>query len=284
MTTASRWRRISWRGIRVTATRSPESIDRGGEHRTPYGLQHTFATFSIAAGVGLFDLSRLMDTSLEQTARTYGHLLPDSLDRARAALHTFLADRAEVEKADAGGESASSAANPRGAGQVGHEGGRRRGGHADPAVGGTGAVLRGGVAVGALHRRRSLVISKKFESLRDERGELRYYHRLLIDHRKTLLAHTDSTPYCGVRVFTRGRFGNEASVTTERVMLHIAAVERVRALFSFQIEDLERKAVELLELLRVAEQWPDRVELEITLEGSGTESVPADLSEDESPA
>ena len=62
------------------------------EHRTPYALRHTFATFSIAAGVGLFDLSRLMGTSLQQIDKTYGHLLPDSLDRARAALDVFISD------------------------------------------------------------------------------------------------------------------------------------------------------------------------------------------------
>jgi len=63
----------------------------GLEHRTPYSLRHTYATFAIAAGVGLFDLSRLMGTSLSQIDKTYGHLLPDSIDRARMALDTFLA-------------------------------------------------------------------------------------------------------------------------------------------------------------------------------------------------
>jgi integrase len=57
--------------------------------RTPYSLRHTYAAWSIAAGIGLFELSRLMGTSVEQIDRTYGHLLPDSLDRARAALDAF---------------------------------------------------------------------------------------------------------------------------------------------------------------------------------------------------
>lgn len=34
-------------------------------------------------------LSRLMGTSIEQLDKTYGHLLPDSIDRARAALDAF---------------------------------------------------------------------------------------------------------------------------------------------------------------------------------------------------
>ena len=31
----------------------------------------------------------MMGTSVEQIDRTYGHLLPDSIDRARAAFETF---------------------------------------------------------------------------------------------------------------------------------------------------------------------------------------------------
>jgi hypothetical protein len=41
------------------------------------------------SGIGLFELSRLMGTSVEQIDTTYGHLLPDSLDRARATLEAF---------------------------------------------------------------------------------------------------------------------------------------------------------------------------------------------------
>ena len=35
------------------------------------------------------ELSRLMGTSVDQLDKTYGHLLPDSLDRARVALDAF---------------------------------------------------------------------------------------------------------------------------------------------------------------------------------------------------
>lgn len=73
--------------------------------RPPYALRHTFASFSIAAGVSLFELARFMGTSVEQIDRTYGHLLPDSLERARAALDVFLAS------------SLSKAAKPRDLGQ-----------------------------------------------------------------------------------------------------------------------------------------------------------------------
>jgi integrase len=61
------------------------------EHRSPYALRHTYASFAIAAGVSLFELARFMGTSVEQIDRTYGHLLPDSLDRTRTALNTFAA-------------------------------------------------------------------------------------------------------------------------------------------------------------------------------------------------
>lgn len=67
----------------------------GLEHRTPYALRHTFASFSIAAGVPLFELSRFMGTSVTQIEKTYGHLLPDSLERARTQLDTYLANDAE---------------------------------------------------------------------------------------------------------------------------------------------------------------------------------------------
>lgn len=76
------WRRDHW-NIAVKAA--------GLMHRTPYSLRHSYAAFSIAAGIPLFELSRHMGTSVEQIGRTYGHLLPDSRERARQALDTFIA-------------------------------------------------------------------------------------------------------------------------------------------------------------------------------------------------
>jgi integrase len=81
------WRRDEW---------TPAVKGAGLEHRSPYALRHTFAAFSIAAGVSLFELARFMGTSIEQIDRTYGHLLPDSLERARIALDGFL----EAQNAD----------------------------------------------------------------------------------------------------------------------------------------------------------------------------------------
>jgi hypothetical protein len=42
----------------------------------------------------------MMGTSVEQIDRTYGHLLPDSIDRARAALETFGRGVATEDKAE----------------------------------------------------------------------------------------------------------------------------------------------------------------------------------------
>ena len=73
----------------------------GIEHRTPYAMRHTFASLAIAAGVSLFELSRLMGTSPAMLDRTYGHMLPDALDRARTALDAFISLAQAVPAGDA---------------------------------------------------------------------------------------------------------------------------------------------------------------------------------------
>jgi integrase len=80
------WRAYDW---------TPAVRAAGPEHRSPYALRHTYATFAIAAGVSLFELSRFMGTSVEQIDKTYGHLLPDALDRTRQALDVFTSADAE---------------------------------------------------------------------------------------------------------------------------------------------------------------------------------------------
>jgi integrase len=77
----SPWRNREW---------TPAVRAAGLEHRTIYALRHTYASLSIAAGVSLFELSRLMGTSPAMIDRTYGHMLPDALDRARLALDSFV--------------------------------------------------------------------------------------------------------------------------------------------------------------------------------------------------
>ena len=83
----NQWRRDEW---------TPAVRAAGLEHRSPYALRHTFAAWSIAAGIGLFELARMMGTSVEQIDRTYGHMLPDSIDHARTALEAFGAVRHEA--------------------------------------------------------------------------------------------------------------------------------------------------------------------------------------------
>jgi len=62
----------------------------GLPHRSVYALRHTYASMSIAAGVSLFELSRFMGTSPAMLDKTYGHMLPDALDRAKIALDSFV--------------------------------------------------------------------------------------------------------------------------------------------------------------------------------------------------
>ena len=50
----------------------------GIAQRGPYCLRHTFATEALAAGVSIFELARLMGTSVAMIDRTYGHLARDS--------------------------------------------------------------------------------------------------------------------------------------------------------------------------------------------------------------
>lgn len=54
--------------------------------RGPYHLRHTFATEALAAGVSIFQLARLMGTSVKIIDRTYGHLAHDSEDHLRHLL------------------------------------------------------------------------------------------------------------------------------------------------------------------------------------------------------
>jgi integrase len=72
--------------------------------RGPCALRHTFATEALAAGVSIFELARVMGTSVAMIDRTYGHLARDSEDSIRARLDSRV-DRSGVEVAsDADGE------------------------------------------------------------------------------------------------------------------------------------------------------------------------------------
>ena len=74
----------------------------GLEHRGPYAMRHTFASWAIAAGLPTFEIATTMGTSLEQLSKTYAHFLPGSADRARTALDAFLTEAAEAAEGEAG--------------------------------------------------------------------------------------------------------------------------------------------------------------------------------------
>lgn len=79
-----------------------EKFQRSVLSPVPYVLRHTFASNALAAGVGTFELSRVMGTSLEMIERTYGHLVRGADDAFRSRLDAFAARRSGVEVASAG--------------------------------------------------------------------------------------------------------------------------------------------------------------------------------------
>jgi integrase len=85
------WRVDAW---------NPALRAAGLEHRTPYALRHTFAANAIAAGIATFEIARVMGTSVLQIEKTYGHLLPDAIDRARIALDAWEAKTAAAAAND----------------------------------------------------------------------------------------------------------------------------------------------------------------------------------------
>jgi integrase len=84
----------TWPGLGGTSALGAAGID----HRRVYDCRHTFASWSIRAGVQLFYLSRIMGTSVAQIDATYGHLVSDSDEYLRGLLDQYddatLAERA----------------------------------------------------------------------------------------------------------------------------------------------------------------------------------------------
>ena len=82
----------------------------GVEHRRIYDLRHTYASWSLAAGVDIFTLARRMGTSGKMIDRTYGHLALDSEDAIRARLDARASrDGVEVASGESGGTDGSAA-------------------------------------------------------------------------------------------------------------------------------------------------------------------------------
>jgi integrase len=78
------WRNRQW---------TPALAAAGVEHRRIYDLRHTYATWSLAAGVDIFTLARRMGTSVKMIDRTYGHLVAGADVYERELLDAF--DRAQ---------------------------------------------------------------------------------------------------------------------------------------------------------------------------------------------
>ena len=74
----------------------------GINKRGPYHLRHTFATEALAAGVSIFELARLMGTSVAMIDERYGHLARDS-DAAILARLDARAERSCVDLASTPG-------------------------------------------------------------------------------------------------------------------------------------------------------------------------------------
>jgi hypothetical protein len=61
----------------------------GVQHRRIYDMRHTFATWSLAAGMSIFTLARRMGTSVPMIDATYGHLARDAEDQDRWLLDAY---------------------------------------------------------------------------------------------------------------------------------------------------------------------------------------------------
>jgi integrase len=88
------WRSRHWRPAQRAAGIAPT--------RRLYDLRHTFATVALRAGLGTYELSRYMGTSLINIDRTYGHLARDSHRHAIELLDNY---SSACRRVDAGGRS-----------------------------------------------------------------------------------------------------------------------------------------------------------------------------------
>lgn len=81
------------RHIRIRNFRRREWYDAleaaGVQKRRPYAMRHTYAAWSLAAGVNAYTLARRMGTSVEMIDRTYGHLVRDADEHEAGLLDAF---------------------------------------------------------------------------------------------------------------------------------------------------------------------------------------------------
>ena len=78
--------------------------DRGRWHRPPariYDTRSTFASNALAAGIGAFELAKVMGTSIEMIERHYGTLLDGATAGIAGRLAAFQASQDRVTGHDA---------------------------------------------------------------------------------------------------------------------------------------------------------------------------------------
>jgi integrase len=96
----------NWRGRQ----RTPGVDAAGVQHRRIYDLRHTYATWSLAAGIDIFTLARRMGTSVKMIDRTYGHLVAGADEYERELLDRFDSERSEPDGRYLGAEEEADAA------------------------------------------------------------------------------------------------------------------------------------------------------------------------------
>lgn len=79
-------------------------------HRRIYDLRHTYASWSLAAGVDMFTLARRMGTSVKMIDRTYGHLVAGADVYERELLDAFDDRPSSEDGRNLGTEEAADAA------------------------------------------------------------------------------------------------------------------------------------------------------------------------------
>lgn len=74
--------------VATKLTQSPWFLKTPKVFQPPFlhQLRHTFASEALAAGISIFELGRVMGTSVKMIDRTYGHLVRDSEQAIRARL------------------------------------------------------------------------------------------------------------------------------------------------------------------------------------------------------
>jgi integrase len=78
------WRKRIWRpGLEAAGLQRDGAIWLPG----PYTMRHAFATWMLDAGIEVFELARLMGTSVAMIDKTYGHLAKGHVDRVRERMN-----------------------------------------------------------------------------------------------------------------------------------------------------------------------------------------------------